>query len=136
MRVSLRNPGWLLSATLLVGCAGSGKSPDKPELPRSVAPGWNQQSVVETPPPPGLPPTANPPRCWLATYSGPGTAAVRVCGYKTEGPAFDAAQRFPSAANTVKFQQKQWFVLVQWSGTSQTDATALVRGIQHALPQQ
>ena len=120
---------------LLTGCSGAGQAPDRPELPGSIAPGWTRQSVTGIPPPSGLPATATPPRCWLALYQGPGTGEVRVCGYGAEGPTFDALQRFPSAANTVKFQQKQWFVLVSWSGASQTDATALVRGIQRAMAQ-
>ena len=125
---------WLV--ILLTGCSGSGNAPERPPaLPGSIPPGWTQQSVTDTPPPVGLPATATAPRCWLATYQGPGTGEARVCWYRTEAPAFDALQRFPSAANTVKFQQKQWFVLVQWSGASQTDATALVRGIQRALAQ-
>ena len=134
MRACVPNGSVFLAAILLAGCTVSDKAPVRPELPRSVAPGWTQESVADTPPPSGLPQTAKPPKCWLATYKGPGTGEVRVCAYSTEGPAFDAMQRFPSTANTVIFQQKQWFVLVRWLGAGQTDATALVRGIQRALP--
>ena len=133
MSASVPNLFLLWWVILLAGCSGTGNAPQRPELPGSIAPGWTQQSVMDTAPPVGLPATGAAPRCWLALYQGPGKGEVRVCGYRSEGPAFDALQRFPSAANTVKFQQREWFVLVQWSGASQTDATALVRGIQRAL---
>jgi hypothetical protein len=118
---------------ILAGCSGSGSYATKPDLPQSVPPGWTQQNFTESSAPEGLPQTAEPPKCWLATYSGPGQADVRLCAYRTEAPAFDAAQRFPSAAGTVKFQMQKWFVVVHWSGATQTDATALVRATQKAL---
>jgi hypothetical protein len=118
---------------ILAGCSGSGAAAPKPDLPQSVPPGWTQQNYAESAPPGGLPQTGEPPKCWLATYSGPGQAEVRICAYRTEAPAFDAGQRFPSAANTVKFQAQKWFVVVHWSGATQTDATALVRATQKAI---
>src|SRR5215472_13067184 len=106
-------------AVILASCTGSGPSVARPELPQSVPPGWLQQNYVESAPPEDLPKTGEPPKCWLATYSGPGQAEVHLCAYRTEGPAFDAGQRFPSAANTVKFQIQKWFVLVYWAGANQ-----------------
>jgi hypothetical protein len=123
----------LFTAGLLAGCSSSGPAAEKPELPKSVAPGWTQTGYSETPAPAALPATATPPKCWLAIYGGPGTAEVRLCGYATPGPAFDAGQRYPTAANTVKFQIENWFVLVNWKDSSQTDITALVRSLQRTL---
>ena len=133
MKPVARNLILFAQLALLAACSGSTPVLEKPELPQSVPPGWTRQSIVETPPPAGLPQTATAPQCRLAVYAGPGTAQVRLCGYGSDGQAFDAAQRFPTAANTVKFQVAKWFVLVNWDGASQADATALVRAVQRAL---
>ena len=129
----VRNSALGALLALATGCSGSGSLPAKPQLPRSAPPGWTQQTFAETPNPAGLPPAQTSPKCWLAVYSGPGSADVTVCGYAAEASAFDAGQRFPIKANSVKFQQRQWLVLVSWSGASQTDITSLVRTINRAL---
>ena len=118
---------------LLAGCSAGGPAAERPDLPKSVAPGWAQQSYSDTAPPAGLPPSPTAPKCWLAAYSGPGTAEVRVCAFAAGSSSFDAGQRYPTVADTVKFQIENWFVLVHWTGASQTDVTALVRAVQRVL---
>jgi hypothetical protein len=73
------------------------------------------------------------PQCWKASYASGGSADAWVCWYKVSGNAFDAAQRVPAEAQTVKFQEGQYFVLVKWNNVSRTDIGALVRALQKAL---
>jgi hypothetical protein len=115
------------------GC-GEGAAPEKPELPRSVSPGWTQKTFAHAEALPGLPAGAAKPDCWKAEYGGPGTASVWTCGYKVEGGAFDAAQRFPSSGSQVKFQSGKYLVVVEWTGGSRAEVTALVRAVQKILP--
>jgi hypothetical protein len=121
----------LMAVAGLAGC-GEGAVAGKPELPQSVSPGWVQKSFVHADPPAGLPagPKAD---CWKAEYAGAGTAEVWTCGYAAESGAFDAAQRFGSGADRVKFQAGKYLVVAQWSGGSKVEVTALVRAIQKAL---
>jgi hypothetical protein len=86
-------------------------------------------------PPAQLPHAGTPPVCWKADYAGQGDAGVWACGYRASASAFDAAQRMPSAANTVKFQQGAYLVIVHWSSAPQAGITALVRSIQKSLPE-
>jgi len=75
------------------------------------------------------------PTCWKAAYagSGSGSADVSVCWYRESANAFEAVQRVAAAAQTVKFQEGPYFVMVQWNGAAKTELTALVRAIQKAL---
>lgn len=123
----------LLFASLLLAGCGGGASNAKPELPASVAPGWQLASLADTPVPPEIPKAGTPPACWKADYAGQGTAQIFVCRYAAEAGAFDAAQRVPAEAQAVKFQSGEWFVLVKWNGTAKADLTALIRAIQKAL---
>jgi hypothetical protein len=115
----------------LIGCGG-GAVPGKPELPQSVSPGWVQKSFVHVDPPAGLP-GGQKVDCWKAEYAGSGTAEVWTCGYAAESGAFDAAQRFGSGADRVKFQVGKYLVITEWSGGSRADVTALIRAIQKDL---
>lgn len=116
----------------LTGC-GESALPGKPDLPQSVTPGWVRKSFAHVEPPPGLP-AGQRTDCWKAEYIGTGTASAGVwtCGYAAGG-AFDAAQRYASAADRVKFQVGEYLVIVQWSGGSKTEITALVRAVQNVL---
>jgi hypothetical protein len=119
-----------LSAAL-TGC-GAGASA-KPDLPSSVSPGWKLASYAQSPAPEGIPGTATPPQCWKAQYTGQGTADVWLCGYKVSGSAFDAVQRTRAEAQTVKFQEGNYLVLVKWNAVPKTNLTALIRTIQKTL---
>lgn len=124
----------LLSAVWLTSLAcGSIGGPGKPDLPVSVSPGWSRIDYNQAPPPAGLP-EGPAPECWKANYRGAdGTAEVWACGFRAEGSAFNAVQRARAEANTVKFQEGRYLVIVRWSGGSRVDVTALVRAIQKAL---
>ena len=111
----------------------SGDAP-KPDLPASVSPGWALKKMEPSGPPAGLPAATTPPVCWKADYAGEGEATVWACGYRVSGTAFDAAQRIPARPNTVKFQQSQYLVVVEWRNASQTSVTTLIRALQKSIP--
>lgn len=118
-------------ALALTGC-GETAPAGKPELPASVSPGWSQKSFAHTDPPAGMP-AGQKTDCWKADYSGPGNATIWTCGFAAESGAFDAAQRFPSGADRVKFQSGKYLVVTQWTGGSKAEITALVRAVQKSL---
>jgi hypothetical protein len=121
----------LLSVVLLAaGCSTSG--PGKPEIPASVSPGWKLASFDRAGVPAGIP-ANDAPECWKGEYGGEGSAEVWVCGYKAKASAFDAVQRARAEAQTVKFQEGPWLVLVKWNNVPKTSLTALIRAIQKAL---
>jgi hypothetical protein len=84
--------------------------------------------------PTGLPEGAQP-QCWKADYAGAnnGSAEVWACGYREGSSAFNAVQRARASANTLKFQKDRFLVLVRWNGSSRTDLTALMRGLENSL---
>jgi hypothetical protein len=123
---------------LLLGLTGCGAEQNvKPDLPQSVSPGWKLASLDHSPVPPEIPATGSP-DCWKAVYKGDGnpesTADMWVCHYTVEGGAFDAVQRTRAEAQSVKFQQGKYFVLVKWDATQKASLSALVRTIQKTLP--
>ena len=120
----------LLAVIATVSCGGG--STARPDLPNSVAPGWNLTSLNKATPPSELPASGSP-TCWKADYSGPGSAQIWVCGYASETSAFDAQQRISARARTVKFQEGKRLVIVQWKDTKKTDLEALIRMIQKRL---
>lgn len=56
-----------------------------------------------------------------------------MCWYKVSGSAFDAVQRARTEAQTVKFQEGNYLVLVKWNGVPKANLTALVRAIQKSV---
>ena len=112
-------------------CCGGG-SAARPDLPASVAPGWNLTSLDRTAAPPDLP-AGGSPACWTAVYSGPGSVEIWVCGYASETGAFDAEQRTRAEAQTVTFQEGKRLVIAQWKEAKRTDLEALIRTIQKRL---
>jgi len=142
-------------ATLLSMCVALGACRDerrvKPVLPESVSPGWKLKSLDASSVPPFLPypssrlpskqaqaegletPATGSPDCWQANYAGTGTAHIRLCRFSGEPGAFDAVQRARLEAQTVKFQQDEYLVLVKWENTPKVDLAALMHAIQQAL---
>ncbi|MEP6716232.1 MAG: hypothetical protein ABJC09_11710 [Terriglobia bacterium] len=127
----------LLVSITSVACNGE-HYPGKPDLPQSIPPAWTlkgfQDSAMLTTQPPGLP-AGVPAQCGKALYAGgqEGLAEVWICGYTQEGSAFNALQRTPAEANTVKLQEGRRLALVKWNGTSREEVKALVVAIQKAL---
>jgi hypothetical protein len=117
---------------LLLAACGSAP-PAKPDIPQSVSPGWKLSSLDKSALPPGLS-SDGAPDCWKGTYSGSGSADVWLCWYRESANAFEAVQRARAAAQTVKFQEGRYFVLIQWNNVQKADLTALIRAIQKALP--
>jgi len=78
-------------------------------------------------------PSDGAPGCWKAEYAGSGTAEASICWYKATANAFEAVQRARAEAQTVKFQEEHYFVLVQWNNVPKANLTALIRAIQKAL---
>jgi hypothetical protein len=121
----------LLFVSLLLGACAAGP-PSRPDLPESISPGWKLASLTKSALPSGVP-ADGAPECWKADYAGPGTAVAWVCGYKVRGNAFDAVQRTRAEAQTVKFEEGPYLVLVKWNNVPKADLTVLVRAIQKAL---
>ena len=121
----------LLFTLLLIGaCASS--SPTKPDIPDSISPGWKLSSLNKSALPSGVPADGSP-ECWKADYAGQGSAEVWICWYKASTNAFDAVQRARAEAQTVKFQEEHYFVLVKWNNAPKASLTALIRAIQKAV---
>lgn len=125
----------LLSVSIALAACGAAHAPE-PQLPQSVSPGWTRTSLSPASAPAGIPATGTP-QCWKADYSGQAapqsSAQVWVCWYKASGSAFDAMQRARAEAQSVKFQEGNYLVLVSWNDIPNANLTALVRAIQKAL---
>jgi hypothetical protein len=125
----------LLIALFTLSVALSGCSEGRrasPELPESVSPGWKRTDLQESAPPPEVP-AGGSPVCRQATYAGSGNAQIWVCRYGDATAAFDAAQRARAEAQTVKFQEDEYLVLVKWNNAPKTELTALIRAVQKTL---
>ena len=121
----------LLFVSLLLGaCAAT--PPSKPDIPDSVSPGWKLSSLDKSPLPSGVP-SEGAPQCWKADYAGPGMAEAWICWYRAKANAFEAVQRARTEAQTIKFQEGPYLVLVKWNNAPKASLTALVRAIQKAL---
>lgn len=118
---------------VLISCGADRAA--RPDLPQSVSPGWKLSSLDRAPVPAGIPPDGMP-VCWKGEYAGQGSAQVWICGYRASTGAFDAVQRARAEAQTVKFQQGSYLVLVKWNDVPKASLTALVRAIQKAVPTQ
>jgi hypothetical protein len=121
----------LLFAPLLLAACASGPPP-KPDIPESVFPGWKLSSLNKSAVPSEIPADGSP-VCWKADYLGSGRAEAWICWYKATANAFEAVQRARAEAQTVKFQEEHYFVLVKWNNVPKTSLTALIHAIQKAL---
>jgi hypothetical protein len=121
----------LLFLTLLFTACTSGPPP-KPDIPDSVSPGWKLSSLGKSALPSGVPPSGSP-DCWKADYIGEGSAETWICWYKATANAFEAVQRARAEAQTVKFQEEHYLVLVKWNNVPKTSLTALIRAIQKSM---
>jgi hypothetical protein len=119
-----------LAPLLLAACVSG--PPPKPDIPDSVSPGWKLSSLNKSALPSGVPADGSP-ECWKADYAGPGSAEAWICWYKAGANAFEAVQRARAEAQTVKFQEGQYLVLVKWNNVPKASLTALVRAIQKSL---
>ena len=113
----------LLFAVLLTACGSIHDA--VPDLPESVSPGWKRTALSTAP-------SSGTTKCWKTQYAGPGTADVSICRYETGG-AFDAVQRTPAAAQTVKFQEGNYLVLIKWTDAPKASLVALIRAVQKSL---
>lgn len=120
----------LFSAIFLASCSAGGHT--KPDIPQSVSPGWRRTSFESSGTPEGVPRSAST-ECWKADYEGQGTALIWFCGYAEKTGAFDAVQRTPAEAQTAKFQEGPYLVLVKWNNVPKAGLTALIRAIQKSL---
>ena len=117
-------------SVFLVACGEN--QPAKPQLPASVSPGWKLTALTQSAAPQEVPEGVKP-ECWRANYGGTGTAQIWLCRYSAETNAFDAAQRARAGAQTVKFQEGEYLVLVQWNNAPKADLAALIRAVQKTL---
>jgi hypothetical protein len=125
-----RQTSLLFVSLLFVACASG--PPSKPDIPDSISPGWKLSSLNKSTLPSGVP-ADGAPDCWKAHYSGSGDAQAWICWYKVTGNAFDAVQRARAEAQTVKFQEEHYLVLLKWNNVTKTNLETLVRAIQKAL---
>jgi hypothetical protein len=118
---SAANTSLLFVCLLFLGTCSSGPHA-KPDIPQSISPGWHLSSLEKSAP-----------DCWKAAYTGPGSADASLCWYASSASALDAVQHARAEAQTVQFQEGQYFVVVKWNNVAKTDLTALVRALQKAL---
>jgi hypothetical protein len=116
-----RRSGVLPSVLILVlsSCSQTAKAP---ELPQSVSPGWQLVNIEEAGP-----------HIWLASYSGPGTAHVRIWAIRGSAEGLDRVQKWKPEANTVVFYSERYFAALDWAGVDRAQAGSLVRAIEHAI---
>jgi len=104
---------------VLISCSQAVKAPD---LPQSVSPGWQLVSLQEAGP-----------HTWLASYSGPGTAHVRIWAIHGSAEGLDRVQKWQAEANTVVIYSERYFAAVDWAGVDRAQAGSLVRAVEHAI---
>jgi hypothetical protein len=110
-----------LSVLILVSISCS-QAAQAPELPQSVSPGWQLVSVQEAGP-----------HIWLASYSGPGTAHVRIWAIHGSAEGLERVQKWQAEANTVVVYSERYFAAVDWAGVDRAQAGSLVRAMEHAI---
>lgn len=118
-----RETSLLFAAVVISSCASG--PPAKPDIPDSVSPGWKLASLAKS--------ADGDPTCWNATYTGTGSAEARICWYKATASAFEATQRTPAEAQSVKFQEEHYFIRVRWNNVPKANLTALVRALEKSL---
>ncbi len=111
----------LLSVLILLAAACTTRV-EAPDFPKSVSPGWHLARVV---------PGGSGESRWTATYTGPGTAHVRVWPVKSFEEGLSRTQNWRAQPDTVVFSSDRYFTAVDWSGVDRTQAGALVRAIEH-----
>jgi hypothetical protein len=111
---------WVLFSVLsLAACTASHE--EAPELPKSISPGWRITNF------------AREKEVWLGTYSGPGTAHVRIWPTGGQAEGLDRAQKWKAQPDTVVFFSDRYFAAVDWSGATRVEAGTLVRAIERAI---
>jgi hypothetical protein len=129
----IRRPAVLIAVcaeAIFGGCRSAQNT--KPDLPQSVSPEWTLKSLERQPAPSGIPKDGQP-ECWRAEYAGNGKVHAYTCRYDADTGAFDAVQRTRTEAQTVKFQEGPYLVIVNWENVSEDDLTPLVRALQKSL---
>ncbi len=125
----------LLSVLTLLGC--SARETPAPDLPKSISPGWRLASFEKTDllNAPDSVKAAHPTAAWRGTYSGPGTAHVRVWAVPG-ATGLDLVQNWRAEPNTVVLYSDRYFAAVDWAGADRVQAGALVRAMERALGRQ
>lgn len=122
----------LLSVLTLFGC--SARETPAPDLPKSISPGWRLASFgkADLASAPDIVKAAHPQAAWLGTYTGAGTAHVRVWAV-SGATGLDLVQNWQAEPNTVVLYSDRYFTAVDWAGTDRVQAGALVRAIERAV---
>jgi hypothetical protein len=108
------------------------KTPEKPNLPQSVSPGWKLASLAQSPAPPEVPAGASR-ECLEGTYTGVGSAIVWLCRFADRAVAFHALQSTKTQRQIVTFQEGEYLVVVEWTADSIADLTALIHAVKENL---
>jgi len=119
---------WLVAAIAWCGCGPPPRSADS-LLPASVGV-WQRTSIRGLPPPkPAIL------RVFEAGYQGGGRLTVDLYEAKISGTAFEMAQHWREAPNTVFFDKGRYFAVVRWEQADRQALTAFVRALQKDLGQ-
>jgi hypothetical protein len=70
---------------------------------------------------------------WRGTYTGPGTAHVRIAAIGSQAVGLDRIQHFRANANTVAFYSDHYFTTVTWDTTGPEEARALIKTLEDTL---
>jgi hypothetical protein len=108
------------------------KTPEKPNLPQSVSPGWKLASLAQSSAPPGVS-AGGSQDCLEGTYTGVGSALVWLCRFADRAGAFHALQSTKTQRQIVTFQEGEYLVVVEWTADSVADLTALIHAVKENL---
>ena len=130
----------LLSVLAAAGLTGacSVEKPKAPELPQSISPGWRLANfqIAEMKDAPEAVRAVHPQAAWSGSYTGPGTAHVRVWAIAGAPGGLDLVQNWQPEPNTVVLYSDRYFAAVDWMGVDRTQAGALVRAVERAIGHQ
>jgi hypothetical protein len=113
-----------------LACGACGRPPRGGEslLPETVGEMWRRTSLREIPPSP-----AGARRAFEAAYEGPGKLTAAVYEMRSPAGGLDLAQRWKPAADTVFFNQENYFAVVRWEKADRKALTAFVRALEKGL---
>jgi hypothetical protein len=123
---------WLLLPLFSAACR---KSEPPPDLFTDTVGAWHRTSLraadaSEAPDP--VPRTAID-RLQIATYQGPGKLEARLYQLSSPGVALELVQRWRPSADTVFFNERNYFVVVKWQEADRKALQEFVRELEQRL---
>jgi hypothetical protein len=99
-------------------------------LPSVVGGVWRRQSLTQIRVPPSA---AGSLREFEANYAGPGNVTADIYQAKVSAVAFEMAQKWKPAANTVSFYKDEYFAVIKWDRADRQALTAFVGALEKVL---